>query len=494
MRSGEIGPGKAGGLRRLALTDADKEMRDLFITWCTEAGCTVHVDRVGQHLRAPARRRRPPAARADGQPPRHPGRGRQVRRHRRRARRPRGAAHARRAAGARPSARSSSCAGPTRKARASRRPWSPRARSPASSTSTGCWRSATTTARCSAASSSASATTARPRWAAGASTPTSSCTSSRGPILDREAVPVGIVVGGYATRGMHVDVHGETAHAGPTPMDRRRNALVGAAMLAVAVNDIGWKYHATEGKATVARMVAWPNKAGILSEYAQLTCDVRHAEREVADQMLGGGEGGHARLRAPRQRRDAHRRASGSSATSASTPAASASSARPPQPLGVAAPGHPEPGRPRRLLHLAHRPHRDDLHALPRRHLPQRGRARRARLHRRPASNVLLHVGAGSREPLILARRPVTLRAGRVASGAPAWLACRRSSLRGRLARPPCMLPMRHGRRGGSALDPLCAEHLGWTCAPPWLSWCTSSGDARRERQYRGDGHHDGSR
>ena len=30
MRSGEIGPGKAGGLRRLALTDADKEMRDLF--------------------------------------------------------------------------------------------------------------------------------------------------------------------------------------------------------------------------------------------------------------------------------------------------------------------------------------------------------------------------------------------------------------------------------------------------------------------------------
>ena len=47
MRSGQIGPGKAGGLRRLALTDADKEMRDLFVTWCTEAGCTITVDRVG---------------------------------------------------------------------------------------------------------------------------------------------------------------------------------------------------------------------------------------------------------------------------------------------------------------------------------------------------------------------------------------------------------------------------------------------------------------
>src|SRR5215467_13057564 len=73
--------------------------------------------------------------------------------------------------------------------------------------------------------------------------------AEQGPILDREAVPVGIVVGGYATRGMHVDVHGETAHAGPTPMDRRRNALVGASMLAVAINDVGWRYHDTEGKA-----------------------------------------------------------------------------------------------------------------------------------------------------------------------------------------------------------------------------------------------------
>src|SRR5258705_12244034 len=56
MRSGEIGPGKAGGLRRLALTDADKEMRDLFITWCTEAGCTGAGGRVGNIF---ARRPRP---------------------------------------------------------------------------------------------------------------------------------------------------------------------------------------------------------------------------------------------------------------------------------------------------------------------------------------------------------------------------------------------------------------------------------------------------
>src|SRR5262249_34318598 len=47
LGSGGVCPGKAGGLRRVALTDADKEMRDLFVTWCTEASCTVTVDRVG---------------------------------------------------------------------------------------------------------------------------------------------------------------------------------------------------------------------------------------------------------------------------------------------------------------------------------------------------------------------------------------------------------------------------------------------------------------
>ena len=47
MRSGEIGPGRAGGLCRLPLTDADKTMRDQFVLWCEQAGCRVSVDRLG---------------------------------------------------------------------------------------------------------------------------------------------------------------------------------------------------------------------------------------------------------------------------------------------------------------------------------------------------------------------------------------------------------------------------------------------------------------
>src|SRR5690606_35784786 len=45
--SAQIGKGREGGLARLALTDADKEMRDLFVTWCREANLTVTIDRLG---------------------------------------------------------------------------------------------------------------------------------------------------------------------------------------------------------------------------------------------------------------------------------------------------------------------------------------------------------------------------------------------------------------------------------------------------------------
>jgi N-carbamoyl-L-amino-acid hydrolase len=108
----------------------------------------------------------------------------------------------------------------------------------------------------------------------------------QGPLLEAEGIPLGIVTGGYQSYGMHIDLRGETAHSGPTPMDKRKNALVGAAHLIVAANDIGWRYHESEGKSTAPRLVCWPNKPGILPEYAQVTIDFRHAEPAMAAAML----------------------------------------------------------------------------------------------------------------------------------------------------------------------------------------------------------------
>jgi N-carbamoyl-L-amino-acid hydrolase len=98
----------------------------------------------------------------------------------------------------------------------------------------------------------------------------------QGPKLDAAGLALGIVTGGYLTRGMRVSVRGETSHVGPTPMSLRRNALVGAAYLAVAVDDIGWRYAPEDGKTTAARLDLSPNLPGILSDEAELYIDFRH--------------------------------------------------------------------------------------------------------------------------------------------------------------------------------------------------------------------------
>ncbi|WP_299850945.1 Zn-dependent hydrolase [uncultured Roseovarius sp.] len=111
----------------------------------------------------------------------------------------------------------------------------------------------------------------------------------QGPILDTEGRDVGIVTGGYPVRGLRASFAGKTAHTGPTPMDLRHNALVAGARWLTAVDDIGWDYAVHDGKATGARLTAWPNKPGILSDVAEAVCDVRHPDpittRVMAEKM-----------------------------------------------------------------------------------------------------------------------------------------------------------------------------------------------------------------
>ena len=47
MEMAEVGATSKGGCNRQALTDEDKVGRDMFVGWCTDAGCTVRVDAMG---------------------------------------------------------------------------------------------------------------------------------------------------------------------------------------------------------------------------------------------------------------------------------------------------------------------------------------------------------------------------------------------------------------------------------------------------------------
>lgn len=47
MEMAQIGATARGGVCRLALTDEDKQARDLFVRWCREAGCEISIDQMG---------------------------------------------------------------------------------------------------------------------------------------------------------------------------------------------------------------------------------------------------------------------------------------------------------------------------------------------------------------------------------------------------------------------------------------------------------------
>jgi len=47
MTMARIGATEKGGCARLTLTDLDKQGRDLFVGWCTDAGCSIEIDKMG---------------------------------------------------------------------------------------------------------------------------------------------------------------------------------------------------------------------------------------------------------------------------------------------------------------------------------------------------------------------------------------------------------------------------------------------------------------
>ena len=107
----------------------------------------------------------------------------------------------------------------------------------------------------------------------------------QGPELYEADVPIGLVTGSYYSHGMTIAFNGDTAHVGPTPMAKRKNALVAAGRFITAMDDIGWRY-APIGKATSSRVLAWPNMNGIIPSNVELTVDMRHKDHQTSQKMF----------------------------------------------------------------------------------------------------------------------------------------------------------------------------------------------------------------
>src|SRR6266436_2166079 len=106
----------------------------------------------------------------------------------------------------------------------------------------------------------------------------------QGPILEAANLPIGVVTGAQGQRWYEVTVTGQEAHAGPTPMPRRRDALVGAARMIDAVNRIGHA-HAPYACATVGFVQVSPNSRNTIPGRVFFTVDFRHPEDAVLSLM-----------------------------------------------------------------------------------------------------------------------------------------------------------------------------------------------------------------
>jgi beta-ureidopropionase / N-carbamoyl-L-amino-acid hydrolase len=96
----------------------------------------------------------------------------------------------------------------------------------------------------------------------------------QGPILELERKTIGVVTGGIGLMWYKVTLTGVEAHAGPTPMRVRRDALMGAAEVALAVREIARAHEG--GRGTVGCLTPYPASPNVIPGLVEMTVDLRH--------------------------------------------------------------------------------------------------------------------------------------------------------------------------------------------------------------------------
>ena len=107
----------------------------------------------------------------------------------------------------------------------------------------------------------------------------------QGPVLESMDLPLGVVLGTFGVERHQVTFRGQAAHAGSTPMDKRRDALAGAARLELEIREIATR----TGEGAVCTMGGVVTKPGIVTsvvETAECLLDQRHLDEAKLAAML----------------------------------------------------------------------------------------------------------------------------------------------------------------------------------------------------------------
>ena len=112
----------------------------------------------------------------------------------------------------------------------------------------------------------------------------------QGPVLESLELPLGVVLGTFGVERHQVTFRGQAAHAGSTPMDKRRDALAGAARLELEIREIAKR----TGAGAVCTMGGVVTKPGIVTsvvETAECLLDQRHLDATKLAGMLDEAKG-----------------------------------------------------------------------------------------------------------------------------------------------------------------------------------------------------------
>ena len=117
----------------------------------------------------------------------------------------------------------------------------------------------------------------------------------QGPILENEGKIIGVVESALGQRWFDVSIEGQDAHAGPTPIELRHDALLAAAHLTVAVRDIA-RTHPHYARGTVGRMLVSPNSRNVIPGQVEMSIDLRNANAQTLDAMTAAAHAAADRI------------------------------------------------------------------------------------------------------------------------------------------------------------------------------------------------------
>ena len=107
----------------------------------------------------------------------------------------------------------------------------------------------------------------------------------QGPVLESMDLPLGVVLGTFGVERSRFTWRGQAAHAGSTPMNARRDALAGAAKLALYIREIA--YEVGDGAVcTSGGVVCRPGIVTSVVETAEQLLDQRHLDAAKLARML----------------------------------------------------------------------------------------------------------------------------------------------------------------------------------------------------------------